>query len=509
MKKTASNTSSSPQNSRFIRILNIVEKIGNRLPHPATIFAILALAVIVFSFIAHVAGVTAIHPSEKTVIRPFNLISGAGLVYIFENVTRNFIMFPPFGIVLVSIVGIGLADGSGLIEALVKQTIVRAPRRFVTSMVIAAGILSHLGSSVGYVVLIPLGGMVFLAFKRHPVAGLSAAFFGVSGGFGANFLIGSIDPILAGLTESAARIIEPGITISPAVNYYFMFVSAVMIVIVGTFVTEKIVEPRLGTYNKQGEKLTELTETEKKGLRWALAAMGITVLLFMVLVIPSSGLLRGKGPALKGPFFKGIVTAIMIFFFIPGFIYGVITGKIKNDRDAVKLITEAIKGISPYIVLVFFASQFVFWFNKSNLGIILAIKGAGVIQSSGISGVLLMIIFIIFSGFMNMFMGSASAKWAIMAPVFVPMFMLSGYHPALTQAAFRIGDSVTNIITPMMSYFALILTYINKYDEDAGIGTIIATMLPYSIILSVIWSLLLIVWYLLGFPLGPGGPVNI
>ncbi|MBN2723038.1 MAG: AbgT family transporter [Deltaproteobacteria bacterium] len=495
--------------SGFMKFLDSIEKAGNALPHPATLFAILALLVAILSFITYHFSISAIHPTTGEKVIPFNLVSGDGLSWIYISVTKNFVMFPPFGIVLVAMVGIGVAEGSGLIEALIRQSVIKAPSRLVTPIIVAAGIISHLASSVGYVVLIPLGAMVFMAFKRHPIAGLSAAFVGVSGGFGANFLIGSIDPILSGLSESAAKLILPEITINPAVNFYFMFVSACMIVFVGTFVTEKIVEPRLGIWNSsQNDEIILPTIQEKRGLIYAGVAAFIIGLLFLVLVIPENGLLRGTGRITNGPFFKGLITAILVFFFIPGLVYGITTGKIKNDRDVISLVTTAMKGIAPYIVLVFFASQFVFWFRESRLGIILAIKGAALIKSSGMSGVMLILIFILFSGILNMFMGSASAKWAIMAPVFVPMFMLSGYHPALTQAAFRIGDSVTNIITPMMSYFALILTYVNKYDKDAGIGTMISIMLPYTVFLSFIWTLLLVVWYLLGIPLGPGGPLH-
>jgi aminobenzoyl-glutamate transport protein len=451
----------------------------------------------------------------------------------FSSVIENFVRFPPFGLVLVAMVGIGVADGSGLIEAMLKHVVLRAPKRIVTAVVVAAGILSHLGSSVGYVVLIPLGAMVFLAFGRHPVAGIAAAFVGVSGGFGANFFIGSVDPILAGMSETAAQIISPGTSVNPAVNFYFMLASAFMVVIVGTLVTERIVEPRLGSFRDQSHEVEHLSEREIKGVRYAFLGFIAVCVAFLILVVPESGLLHGQTPllerpfaqflnqigykveippaeasVLKGPFFKGIVTAMLVLFMIPGLVYGLYVGTIRSDRDFMAKVVESMKGLAPYIVLVFFAAQFVFYFKKSNLGIILAIQGAELIKSVGVSGVSLMIIFVLFSATMNMFMGSASAKCAIMAPVFVPMFMLSGYHPALTQAAFRIGDSVTNIITPMMSYFALILTFIEKYDKKAGIGTLIATMLPYTIVLTIAWIALLAVWYVFGLPLGPGGPLH-
>ncbi|MGM0596620.1 MAG: AbgT family transporter [Myxococcota bacterium] len=503
--------------SRFLKWLDRIERFGNALPHPATIFAILALFVVLVSWLAATFDWSAVYPTTNPdnllsfrVVKPFSLISPDGFRYMFVSMTDNFINFPPLGFVLVAMLGIGLAEGTGLIEALIRQTVVKAPERMVTMVVVAAGILSHLASSVGYVVLIPLGAMVFIAFNRHPVAGIAAAFVGVSGGFGANFFIGSVDPILAGLSESAARMLQPNFSVNPAVNFYFMLASAFMVTIVGTIVTEKIVEPRLGPWKKTEVEVHEVSKLQKKGLKYAFIAFLAVIAAFIILVVPKNGLLHGEGSVLKGPFFmgSGLITAILIFFFMPGFVFGLVTGTIKNDRDVIKIMIKAIKGLAPYIVLVFFAAQFVFFFKKSNLGIILAIRGANFLKAAGISGILLILIFIVFSSFMNMFMGSASAKWAIMAPVFVPMFMLSGYHPALTQAAFRIGDSVTNIVTPMMSYFALILTFVHKYDKKAGIGTMIATMIPYTIFLFIAWSLLMSIWFLFGLPLGPGGPLT-
>jgi aminobenzoyl-glutamate transport protein len=355
--------------------------------------------------------------------------------------------------------------------------------------------------------------MIFHALGRHPMAGLAAAFCGVSGGFGANFFIGSIDPILAGISESAARMIIPDMVVNPAVNYYFMFFSSFVVILVGTWVTDRIVEPRLGKYTGMAEKLpiVQLTPIEKKGLRWAGYGLLITLALLAVSVVPEWGIFRDPvtGSVLHSPFFQGIIIGILLMFFIPGLIYGIVVGTIKNDKHVAKHITQSMAGMGGYIVLVFFAAQFVYFFNYSNLGIILAIKGAQGLQSIGLTGVMLIVAFVLLSAFINMFMGSASAKWAIMAPVFIPMLMLIDppYHPGLTQAAFRIGDSVTNLITPMMSYFALIVTFAQKYDEKYGIGTIISTMIPYTVMLTIFWVGLLVIWMLFGIPLGPDGPI--
>lgn len=494
-----------------LRLLDRIEKTGNRLPHPASLFAIFAILVAIISDIIARLNITATHPGTGKLVEAVSMLNSDGLRFIYSKATENFVHFPPLGIVLVAMIGIGVAEGSGLISALLRHLVTAAPKRLVTAAVITAGILSHLASSAGYVVLIPLGAMIFAAFKRHPIAGIAAAFCGVSGGFGANFLIGSIDPILAGLTESAATMIDPGIHINPAVNFYFMVASAFLLVILGTWVTEKIVEPRLGKYEGALEEFENVSTKEKKGLLLAGIAVVLTLGILLVLTLPQGSVLRDPetGSLLRSPFVSGMITAIMLFFLIPGIVYGAVTGTIKNDKDVVRHMTSSMKGLAGYIVLVFFAGQFVYYFKHSNIGVLLAIKGAELLQTVGFTGISLLVAFVILSAFINLFMGSASAKWAIMAPVFVPMFMLLGYHPGITQAAFRIGDSITNIITPMMSYFALIVAFAQKYDEKYGIGTITATMVPYTVVFGVMWILLLAVWMWLGFPTGPGAPIHL
>ena len=495
----------------FGNVLDRIEIVGNALPHPATIFAILAFIVVIASWISAQFGAVAIHPGTGETIAVRSLLTGEGLRWMFENIELNFVRFPPLGLVLVAMIGIGVAEGSGLVTVLIRALVLKAPRRMVTAALVAAGVLSHLASEAGYVVLIPLGAVIFHALGRHPMAGLAAAFAGVSGGFGANFLIGSVDPVLAGLTQSAAQIIDPAMLISPAANVYFMFVSAFMIVLVGTFVTERIVEPRLGSYKGSEEpvQLEPLTVTERRGIAWAGASVLLVIVVFAITVVPENGLLRTPGEnVLHSAFFGGMITAIMVFFLVPGLAYGIATGTIRSDKDVVRQMISSMSHLATYIVLVFFAAQFVYYFGFSNLGLIVAIEGAEGLKDIGLTGIPLMLLFILVAAFINMFMGSASAKWAIMAPVFVPMFMLLGYHPSLTQMVFRIGDSLTNVITPMMSYFALIVAYAEKYDDDYGIGTIISTMLPYSMVFGAIWALLLIGWMLLGLPVGPDGPLH-
>jgi aminobenzoyl-glutamate transport protein len=500
-----------PGKSLFFRLLDRVEAIGNALPHPATLFALLALGVILLSAVATAAGVGATHPGTGERIEVRSLLSGDGIRWLFENVVENFVRFPPLGLVLVAMVGIGVAEGSGLLAVLIRALVIKAPRRLITAAVVFAGIVSHVASEAGYVILIPLGAAIFLALGRHPLAGLAAAFAGVSAGFGANFLIASIDPVLSGLSESAARLLDPAITISPAVNLYFMVASGCLLVVAGTWVTERIVEPRLGRYTgtEVAPPMAELTAAERRGLVAAGITLAVTTLLFLLAVVPEWGILRTPGESvLHSAFFRGLITAILFFFFAPGLAYGIATGAIRSDKDVVRQMTAAMGSLASYIVLVFFAAQFVYSFGYSNMGLVLAVRGAELLEGIGLTGVPLMIGFVLMSAFINLFMGSASAKWAIMAPVFVPMFMLLGYHPGLTQAVFRIGDSVTNVVTPMMSYFALIVAFAQKYDPRSGLGTLISTMLPYTLLFGLLWTLLLVGWMLLGLPVGPDGPLQ-
>ena len=499
--------------SRLARTLDTIEVVGNRLPHPATLFLMMAVLVALLSWWASAVGLQATHPATGEVIAVRNLLSADGIRWIYTNVESNFVNFPPLGLVLVIMIGIGVAEGSGLFTVLVRQLVLGAPPKLITAAIITAGIFSHLASEVGYVILIPLGAMIFHALGRHPMAGFAAAFAGVSAGFGSNFLIGSVDPILAGLSTSAAQIINPEMNINPMVNYYFMVASAIMVIIVGTWITEKIVEPRLGKYtgNEKALEIEQITRLEKKGLRWAGYGTLIFIAIMAWTIIPENGLFRDPvtGSILQSPFFSGIIVGLLLLFFVPGMIYGIIVKTIKNDKDVVKHMTNSMKGMGGYIVLVFFAAQFIYWFNYSNLGLVVAIDGAEFLSNIGFTGIPLILTFLVLCAFLNMFMGSASAKWAIMAPVFVPMFMILGYHPGFTQAAFRIGDSVTNVITPMMSYFALIVTYAQNYDEKNGIGTIISLMIPYTVLFLLAWAVMITIWMLLGIPVGIDGPIHL
>ena len=493
--------------SLFGRFLNYTEKVGNALPNPATLFAIFALLALLLSGVAAFFGWGAVHPTTGEAIEPINLLSKEGLHRIMLQMVHNFTSFAPLGIVIVAMLGIGIAESSGLIGALIRLLVLSAPKRLMTFVLVFAGVISNTASDIGYVLLIPLAGTIFLSLGRNPLVGMAAAFAGVSGGFSANLIIGTIDPLLAGLSEEAARIIDPAYEVNPTANYYFMAVSTFLIAFVGTFVTEKIVAPRLGTYDgsEKPEDIKKLDKAELRGLRWA----GVTTLVLTGLVlwgtIPENGLLRVAGESmLKSPVIKGVIALLFIFSAASGIAYGIGSGKFKTDTDVVNGMSGAIKTLAAYIVLVFFAAQFVAYFKWSHLGEILAINGAIFLKSINIGTIPLLILFILLAGAINMAMGSASAKWAIMAPVFIPLFMELGYSPELSQVVYRIGDSVTNLISPMMSFFALIIAFFQKYDNKASIGTIISTMLPYTFMFMIAWTILLIIWVYFGLPLGPG-----
>jgi aminobenzoyl-glutamate transport protein len=493
----------------FDVILNFIEKTGNALPHPATLFAICAGLVIVASFIGSYLDWNVIHPATKETIRVTNLMSIPGLHRIMIELVPNFTSFAPLGIVLVAMLGIGVAEHSGFINSLIKMVVLRSPKKMLTTTIIIAGIFSHAASDAGYVLLIPLAGIIFHAAGRHPLTGMVAAFAGVSGGFSANFIIGPTDPMLSGITQEAARILSPGIEVLATSNYYFMATSAFMIVISGTWITEKIVEPRLGKYTGTEEvvKLEKMTPAEKKGLMYA----GIVSLIFFAVILagilPETGFLRdhaNNNSVLTSPLIKGIITIIFLLFIFSGIAYGIGCGKFKSDSDIIAGMESSMKSMGLYIVLAFFAAQFVSFFNWSKLGVIVAVNGAEILMSMKLGAIPLVILFVLMSGFFNLFIGSASAKWALLAPIFVPIFMILGFSPELAQAVYRIGDSTTNIISPMMAYFALIIAFVRKYDKNAGIGSIISLMLPYTLIFTILWTILLVIWIQFGLPLGPG-----
>ncbi|PAW62564.1 MAG: aminobenzoyl-glutamate transporter [Opitutia bacterium Tous-C1TDCM] len=499
-----------PRPTLFQRFLNLIERIGNVLPNPSTLFALLAGVVVLLSWWLSSIGVKVTHPATGQVVPIVNLCSLEGLQRMLTNVVPNFVGFPPLGTVLACLIGIAVAERTGLITAALRLIVLSAPRRLLTPIVIFGGIMSHSGGDVGYVLMIPLGAAIFHTVGRHPIAGLAAAFAGVSGGFSANLLLGTIDPLLAGITQAAAVVVKPGIVVPATANYYFLVAATGLLTVAGTWVTERIVEPRLGPYtgDAKPEPLVPLSADEKRGLLWALlAVLGLTGTILWGTLAPGGFLLDPKNPTFLGSYLmKGMIFFIFFYGFVAGLAYGLGARTVRNDHDVVRGMDASMATMASYIVMAFFAAQFLAFFNWTNLGTVLAVKGAEGIRALNLqdSPVLLMVALVLLTAAINLVIGSASAKWTLMAPIFVPMFMLLGYSPELVQGTYRVGDSCTNIITPLMNYFPLILTFAGRYVPRTGIGTMIATMLPYSLTFMVCWTAMLIVWILLGVPLGPG-----
>ena len=509
--------------SVFQRFLNGVEVVGNKLPHPAILFAVFALITMAISHIAYLTGINVtlqsvnVDTNEITdsTVSAVSLLTREGIAYIFTNAVKNFVGFAPLGTVLVAMLGVGVAEQVGLISALLRKIMLGASKNIITIMVVFVGIFSSIAENAGYLIVIPFGAAVFYAVGRHPLAGLAAAFFGVSAGFSANISITLSDIILASISQEAAHLVDPSVVVLPTSNLYFMIVSTFILVGLGYFITEKIVIPKLGTYKPEGELADtniagELTADEKRGLRFAgWFFLGAVAFLALLLLPPSAPLRNAETGALfvGSPFMTGLVPVIMTLFLSPAIGFGIGSKNIKNNKDLVTAMTKSMQTMGGYLVLAFFAAQFINYFSYSKLGVILSVNGAHFLQNVGFTGIPLILSFILLCAFLNMFMGSTSAKWVIMAPIFVPMFMHLGFDPAFTQLAFRVGDSVTNIITPLMSFFALVVVFAEKYDKKAGIGTLISMMLPYSILALLAWSLLLVIWYLTGFPIGLGGKI--
>ena len=530
-----------PRRGAFGRFLDIVERLGNLLPHPVTLFALLGLVTLVLSAIAASFGLEVPDPRanapEGATIAARNLLDPAGLRQIATGLVSNFTGFAPLGTVLVAMLGVGVAERSGLLGAAIRALVLGAPRNLLTAAVVFSAVLSNTASEMGYVVLIPLAAIVFHSVGRHPIAGLAAAFAGVSGGYSANLLIGTVDPLLAGITTEAAALIDPGYAattvdgvivrakeVQATANWFFMSISTVMITLVGTWVTTRIVEPKLGEYDPTGQDTEAVDQTgdmgplrdeERRGLRAAGIALLVMTAIVAATSIPADGWMRDPAENKTTiqdlrPLLRSVVTLIFVGFSVLGFVYGRTSGTMRTDRDIITGMSKAMSSMGLYMVLVFFAAQMVAFFKWSELGPITAVLGADFLQSIGLTGPLVFLPFILMCCFVNLMLGSASAQWAMTAPIFVPMLMQLGYTPEVIQAAYRIGDSTTNTITPMMSYFGLILAFAHRWDKRLGIGTIVATMIPYSIAFLVGWMILFYAWVFgLGLPVGPGAPTYI
>lgn len=506
--------------SMVTRILDAIERVGNRLPDPAMLFLILMFAVWVISALLANVQFTEIDPRNGNPVQVKSLLEGSSLTQFMADMVRTFVNFAPLGVVLVAMLGLGVAEHTGFINAGLRAILSVTPKALLTPALVAVGVLSHVAVDAGYVLVIPLGAVIFYAAGRHPLAGIAAAFAGVSGGFSATlFVPSSLDPLLAGLTQASAQIIDPGMEINPLNNYFFTTASTFLVIAIGWFLTDKVIEPRLQGTVVDGDvsempTMSPLQPHESRGLIAAVSAMGVAILLFAITLIPETspwGAPADQVPAgshrlltFTAPVMQSIVALIFVFFLIPGVVYGYMAKTVKNHRDIIAGMTKAMSGMGYYIVMAFFAAQFIYAFGQSNLGVLLAIKGANTLQAMGLHMSLTLVGIVLLSGFVNLLVGSASAKWALIGAIMVPMLMQLGVSPDLTQAAYRVGDSSTNIITPLLPYFPLIVVFCQRYVKSSGIGTLIALMLPFSVTLLVLWTAFLLGFWALGIPLGIG-----
>ncbi|MBX3464883.1 MAG: AbgT family transporter [Planctomycetes bacterium] len=508
-----SSTTTPPRKRLFDRLLDVIERVGNKLPDPAVLFVLALVATLLLSM--WLEGTEVVVPTAgggTSTLQVQNQLGGKALVAWLTGMVREFVNFAPLGTVLVAMLGLGVADKSGFINAVLKKLLGFTPKALLTPVTIAVGLASLVAVDAGYVLVIPLGGVIFSAAGRHPIAGIAAAFAAVSGGFCANYVPTALDTILAGLTQTGARIVDPKIEVNPLCNIVFTIASSFLIVGVGWFLTDKVVEPRLQRLPVDGDpadmpKMQTLTPAEDRALVLALATMATVLAAVAVACIPSASPFRGEDGGLTSrgaPLMASIVPIILIVFLLPGIVFGYRAGTFKNHRDVVQAMAKTMNTMGYYMVMAFCAAMFIYAFNTSNLGRLIAVSGANGLQAMGLPSGVTIVGLIVVCGAVNLVMGSSSAKWTLLAPIFVPMLMQLGISPELTQAAYRIGDSTTNIITPLMPYFPLIVTFTQKYHRGTGIGTLIAVMLPYSLGFFCCWTVFLLLFWGVGLPLGPG-----
>ncbi len=564
------------------KALNLIEKIGNKLPDPAALFLILLFVVWILSAIFSGMSFAELDPRSQKPIVVNNLLTGTAIATFLSTMVSTFMAFPPLGVVLLALLGVGVAEHTGFINASLKALLNITAPSLLTPMVVFVGIISHTAVDAGYVLVIPLGGVIFYTAGRHPLAGIAAAFAGVSGGFSANFIPSSLDPLLAGLTQTGAQFINASYVVNPLSNWYFTAASTLLLVGLGWFVTDKIVEPRLNkTTEVDGDpadmpKMETLGPKEKKGLIAGLISMVIGIAILVAVSLPSDSMFRSPagfkittatveklkadgmpedvalklGPILEqelfgktaldnalkarlgeenaktygaaiaqsaepvapqltantAPLMLSIVPLIFLLFLIPGIVYGYVAGTVKTHRDIIAGMSKSMSTMGYYIVLAFFAALFIAAFNQSNLGALMAVKGANFLQWLNMPVQVTIIGIIFLTGLLNLVIGSASAKWALLAPIFVPLLMQLGLSPELAQAAYRIGDSTTNIVTPLMPYFPLVVVFAQRYVKNTGIGTLISIMIPFTVVFMFFWIIFLIAYWALGIPLGVQAP---
>ncbi|MCG7588185.1 AbgT family transporter [Photobacterium sp. OFAV2-7] len=500
--------------SAMDKFLNFIERAGNKIPDPALLFFWGLVIVWALSALLSQFEFGLIHPVTGQAIEINNLLTGQSLAGFLSGMVKTFTGFAPLGIVLVAMLGVGVAEASGFINTGLKKMLNFTPAKLLTPMLILVAIVSHTAADAGYVLVIPLGGIIFHAAGRHPLAGIAAAFAGVSGGFSANFIPSGIDPLLAGFTQSAAQILDPEYVVNPLSNLLFTGLSSIIVVAIGWYVTEKIIEPRLSKTPidddaEEAPDLGSFTDTESKAFNRAGWAMVIGIVALVAAVFPETSPLRspeGEITAFTAPLMQSIVPLIFILFIIPGVVYGRVSGSFKSSDDIIKAMSATMGTMGGYIVMAFFCAQFLAAFSQSNLGTLLALSGADLLKAMNLPGQITIVGMILLTAFVNLLVGSASAKWALIGPILVPMLMAVGISPELTQAAYRVGDSVSNIISPLMVFFPLVVVYTQRYVKSSGIGTLASLMMPYSIAMLIGWTIFLLAYWAIGIPLGIQAP---
>jgi aminobenzoyl-glutamate transport protein len=512
------------QNRWWHRALDAVERLGNKLPDPALLFVFGLLLTWLASKALSGVHFSEIDPRSITPQKPggsplqvVDLLTGPALAAFLAGMVKTFTDFHPLGVVLVAMLGVGVAEHTGFINAGLKALLQLTPRRLLTPMLITVGLISHTASDAGYVLVIPMGGVLFRAAGRHPLVGVAVAFASVSGGFGANPLVSALDPLLAGITQASARVLDPQAVIGPLSNYYFTASSSLVIILAGWILTDKFIEPRVSRLPIDGDDadapaLEGLGATEKRALWGALIVLVLFLLAVVAWALPVGSSLRSPPPDSSlikagptgAPLMGGIVPLIFLAFVLPSVVFGYLAGTIKGHHDVFAGMSKAMRNMSGYLVMVFFAAIFIDAFNRSNLGALIALKGASFLKGIGATAGVTVLGVIFISALIDLIVGSASAKWALLSPILVPLSMSLGIAPELTQAGYRIGDSCVNIVTPMMPYFPLVVVFCRRYVKSSGIGTLVSLMLPYSIVFLLAWTGYLFLYWALGFPLGPG-----
>jgi aminobenzoyl-glutamate transport protein len=540
------------EHSFLERILDGIERVGNKMPHPAILFLVLCGIVIVLSQILYWAdwkatfevvtpppaaatetyyggsveptyvGPTEPQPPdsyrvETETAKVQGLLTGTGVRYLFTSFVSNFRNFAAVAIILVVMIGVGLAEASGLIAALIRKLVGASSRSTLTLIIVFIGMLSSIASDAGYLVLIPLGAAAFISVGRHPLAGIAAAFAGVAAGFGVNFLITPLDGVLTEITNDAAGS-APHAHIDLAANLYFGIGSTIFVTIVLTLVTAKLVEGRLGTYDPAEagpgpvtpDETPDVTpEAESRGLRYALVGTLVVVAAITLLTaIPGAPLRDPVSGRIIGdsPFMDSLILIITLIFFAAGLGYGRGAGTIRTKEEVIDTVTKSWASLASLLLLFLLIAQFIAYFNYSKIPEVAAVKLGDVLEHLNVGAVWLLVGVIIVSWVVNLIIPPAIAKWALLAPIFIPLFLRLDVPPQTVLAAYRVGDSPTNVITPLMAYFPLVVIFAQRYKKDAGIGTIVSIMLPYVVVLTVLWTLFFVAWYLVGIPMGPGAP---